>query len=196
MLRHSMRLGNRAMLNRALVGSVGGAAAAALYERRNDTSFSSVLCRRRVYCDDGKKAAGGFDPQAFLGQLKVPEWIDAEHLKPLGGGFSFGGICGFSAGMACKKIGKAVAIGVGGLFCLFQTAAHFDYIKINWAKVEKDAMGTLDTNGDGKIDEKDGAVWMGKVLQILSTDELAGKAAKNATSGGFAAAFLLGFKKG
>lgn len=98
--------------------------------------------------------------------------------------------------MCCKKIGRVAVVGVGGLFCLFQTAAHFQYITINWKKVESDVMKALDTNGDGKVDEKDAGIWLQKVLDVLATDEAAGNAAKNGAAGSFAAAFMLGLRKG
>lgn len=79
---------------------------------------------------------------------------------------------------------------------LFQVAATYDYIKINWKKVEKDAMALIDQDGDGKIDEKDVGIWFKKALEVLATDEIEGAAAKNAMTGGFTTFFLLGFRHG
>lgn len=50
-------------------------------------------------------------------------------------GLTFGGASGLAAGYACKKIGKAVAVGVGSIYCLFQVAASYGYVTINWKKV-------------------------------------------------------------
>ncbi len=41
-------------------------------------------------------------------------------------------------------------------------------------QVENDVMKALDTNGDGKLDEKDAGVWLQKVLDVLANDELEG----------------------
>merc|ERR1712032_4964 len=97
--------------------------------------------------------------------------------------------------MGCKKIGKALAVGVGSLYILFQAAASAGYITVNWKKVETDVMGVLDTNGDGKFDEKDGMVWLEKILKTLSNDETEGNAAKNSSTAGFTGGFLIGLKK-
>ena len=57
-------------------------------------------------------------------------------------------------------------------------------------------MSLLDTNGDGKVDEKDAGIWLQKVLDVLANDELEGAAAKNAATGSFCAMFLLGLRHG
>lgn len=85
---------------------------------------------------------------------------------------------------------------MGSLYCLFQVAASYGYVTINWKKVEKDVMGVLDTNGDGKLDEQDAGVWLQKVLNVLATDEEQGTAAKNTATGAFAGTFLLGLRRG
>jgi len=143
-------------------------------------------------CED----KSGIDISKMIGGLQMPDWVSAETVKPLTGGLTFGGASGLAAGIACKKIGKALAVGVGGLYCLFQVAASYGYITVNWKKVESDVMSMLDTNGDGKLDEKDAGVWLQKVLQVLSNDEKEGDAAKNSATGSFAAAFIMGLKKG
>merc|ERR1712196_584345 len=106
-----------------------------------------------AFCED--KKAGGFDVNAILGNLKQPEWVSMETMKPLAGGLSFGGMSGFIAGYALKQIGKVVAVAVGTLYVIFQIAASYEYIKVNWKKIEADVMNALDTNNDGKVDEKD-----------------------------------------
>jgi len=72
---------------------------------------------------------------------------------------------------------------------LFQVAAHFEYVTINWNKVERDVTRILDMNRDGKLDEQDINYGLEKTVKVLS---------KNAPSGGagFAGGFFLGFKKG
>lgn len=64
---------------------------------------------------------------------------------------------------------------MGSLYCLFQVAANYGYITVNWKKVEEDVMSAIDTNGDGKIDEKDASVYLAKVMEVLCNDELEGR---------------------
>jgi hypothetical protein len=44
-----------------------------------------------------------------------PDWMNKDNLGCLTGGLSSGGVMGLCAGMACKKAGKVVATGFGGL---------------------------------------------------------------------------------
>ncbi|CAD7928859.1 unnamed protein product [Amoebophrya sp. A120] len=156
-------------------------------------SQSSYIRRRQtVFCED----KSSFDLAKIQDMIGKPDWITPDTMKPLTGGLTFGGASGLAAGYACKKIGKAVAVGVGSLYCLFQVAASYGYVTINWKKVENDVMKALDTNGDGKLDEKDAGVWLQKVLDVLANDELEGAAAKNTATGAFAGTFLLGLRRG
>mmetsp|Transcript_43 Transcript_43/g.82 ORF Transcript_43/g.82 Transcript_43/m.82 type:complete len:187 (+) Transcript_43:1392-1952(+) len=159
-------------------------------------SSSSDMRRRPVFCEEGGSPFGGFDMAKLQGLVGKPDWVTPETMKPLTGGLTFGGASGLAAGYACKKIGKAVAVGVGSIYCLFQVAASYGYVTINWKKVEKDVMTALDTNGDGKVDEKDAGIWLQKVLDVLANDELEGAAAKNTATGAFAGTFLLGLRRG
>eukprot|EP00397_Hematodinium_sp_SG-2012_P045258 GEMP01050767.1.p1 GENE.GEMP01050767.1~~GEMP01050767.1.p1 ORF type:complete len:171 (+),score=38.77 GEMP01050767.1:121-633(+) len=144
-------------------------------------------------CED-KKGSSPLD--SFVPKMEMPAWLCAENAKPFSGGVTMGGATGAVAGFTCKKIGKAVGIFVGGIYIMFQTAAHYEYITINWKKVEKELTSIADTNKDGKIDEKDLGQWYMKALEILSTDDSKGLAAKNGAAGSFAVGFLYGFRKG
>jgi len=62
-------------------------------------------------------------------------------------------------------------------------------VTVNWDRVEKDAMGTLDVNHDGKVDAADATFALSKVISVLSSNMAA-------TGSGFAAGFVLGLKKG
>lgn len=84
--------------------------------------------------------------------------------------FSFGGLSGYCCGVAVKKVSKA-AVGVfGGLFCIAQLAHQQGYVTVHMEKVEKDVMKILDTNEDGKLDEKDAAAWLSKSVGMLTCD--------------------------
>lgn len=179
--------------------SVAGGMYGVLSGNSSSSSSSAAPYRSNlVACDTGKLEIGGMDLSKLLSgdALKKPEWINADTMQPLAGGLTFGGASGLAAGVACKKIGKAVAVGVGGLYCLFQVAASYGYITVNWKKVEKDVMTAIDTNGDGKVDEKDVGVWMQKALSVLSNEEDKGIATKNSATGGFLGGFLYGLRLG
>ena len=112
-----------------------------------------------------------------------------EELVPMGSGISVGSIFGVCTGFALKKAGRAAAVVVGGVFIFQQGLAHMGYVKVDWAKVEKDVTALLDQNGDGKLDEKDMASFYIKAIKMLETNNAA-------ISGGFGAGFLYGMRKG
>lgn len=49
---------------------------------------------------------------------------------------TFGGVAGFAAGYALKKVGKLVAIAVGLLFVVLQLLAFNNLVTVNWAEVQ------------------------------------------------------------
>ena len=91
------------------------------------------------------------------------------------GAMTFGGITGYSAGYALKKIFKIVIIITGTLFVLFQVLSHYDILVVNWGKIQSivQHLSNNETNNFTSI--------LTKYLPL---------------SGGFAAGFILGFKKG
>ncbi len=56
----------------------------------------------------------------------------APYLEQLG----FGLIAGFATGYALKKLGKLIAIAFGLLFATIQLLAYFNFVAINWIKIE------------------------------------------------------------
>ncbi len=56
----------------------------------------------------------------------------APYLEQLG----FGLIAGFATGYALKKLGKLIAIAFGLLFVIIQLLAYFNFVSINWIKIE------------------------------------------------------------
>jgi len=72
-----------------------------------------------------------------------------------------GSSSGLVTGIICTKVGKAVAISVGGGIILLQLAHQYGYINVNWDKVNK----KLDKIAD-KVEEKvtgEGPSWMDKI---------------------------------
>lgn len=156
-----------------------------------------VAFRNVVRCEDKKPTNPTISFDSLdLSKFKMPEWVNSNNMQPLTGGLSVGGVSGIATGFTLKKIGKAVGVVFGSLYLLFQLAATYDYIKINWPVVERDITNLLDFNQDGKIDEKDLSAWYFRTISMLSKDTDDGLAAKNAAAGSFGAGFLLGFRKG
>eukprot|EP00928_Gymnodinium_smaydae_P011623 TRINITY_DN14267_c0_g1_i1.p1 TRINITY_DN14267_c0_g1~~TRINITY_DN14267_c0_g1_i1.p1 ORF type:complete len:168 (-),score=38.55 TRINITY_DN14267_c0_g1_i1:144-647(-) len=159
-------LGRRSVQGYAAVGLTGAFL--------GDRTTASV-----AQCDSGKVNIPGLD--------SLPSQL--QELAPAGGAISAGSILGLCTGFALKKIATSAAIIVGGIFAFQQGLAYMDYIKINWDKVEKDLSGLLDLNKDGKIDQKDLGVGYETLLKVMQHNTAG-------LSGGFAAGFLLGMKKG
>lgn len=67
-----------------------------------------------------------------------------------------------------------------------QIASSKGYIDINWKKVEKDVVNSVDADGDGKITKKDVKIWVRQLLVLLQH--------KLPSSAGFSAGFVLGVK--
>jgi uncharacterized membrane protein (Fun14 family) len=101
---------------------------------------------------------------------------------------SFGGICGWCAGMASKQIGKTAAVVIGTGFIGMQVLACNGYVHVNWKKMEADVMGVLDLNKDGKVDHHDLKGWLDKGLSVCRYNM--------PSSAGFAGGFLIGIRYG
>jgi len=74
---------------------------------------------------------------------------------------------GWVTGFIFMKVGKAVAIAVGGGIILLEVAKENGYIKVNWNKVNK----KLDKVAD-KVEEKitgEGPSWMDKITSFSKT---------------------------
>eukprot|EP00631_Chrysoreinhardia_giraudii_P004126 CAMPEP_0197416202 /NCGR_PEP_ID=MMETSP1170-20131217/2564_1 /TAXON_ID=54406 /ORGANISM="Sarcinochrysis sp, Strain CCMP770" /LENGTH=223 /DNA_ID=CAMNT_0042943085 /DNA_START=24 /DNA_END=695 /DNA_ORIENTATION=+ len=101
---------------------------------------------------------------------------------------SWGFCSGYCAGFAAKKVGKLVAVFVGGVFCLLQALAYNGYIVVDQAKIEQDFNSFVDLNHDGQLDTKDLKVIYDKLYAVLSYNMPSGS--------GFAAGLVLGLRSG
>ncbi|MBN2011745.1 FUN14 domain-containing protein [candidate division KSB1 bacterium] len=88
---------------------------------------------------------------------------------------TFGGVTGYSAGYATKKVFKIMLIIFGLLFIIFQVLANYDMLAVNWPRVQA-VTGALFTINHSSY------------ISVL-TSHLP-------EAGGFMAGFVLGFKKG
>lgn len=60
----------------------------------------------------------------------------AETLLPIAEQLGFGGLAGFAAGYAAKKLGKLVAIALGLLFIALQLLAFYGFVSIEWGQIQ------------------------------------------------------------
>ncbi|MGD8238447.1 MAG: FUN14 domain-containing protein [Armatimonadota bacterium] len=100
-------------------------------------------------------------------------------IVPLVQQLGLGGITGFIAGYAFKKLTKIVAIMLGIIFILVQYLAYKHFININWGEIGDAAAPHLADSGKSAA----AAVW-----EVLRHNLPFG--------GAFTAGFVLGLKKG
>ncbi|SEO80757.1 Uncharacterized membrane protein, Fun14 family [Halogranum amylolyticum] len=109
-------------------------------------------------------------------QADLPIAIDFRQLGvEAGSGAIVGGIVGFAA----KKVAKVIAVLVGLELALFKFLESREILSVDWEKLTSGLLKTSESAATGAPPD-----W---VMTILSTLSI---------SGGFAAGFLLGFKKG
>ncbi|KAL7576342.1 hypothetical protein ACA910_018158 [Epithemia clementina (nom. ined.)] len=101
---------------------------------------------------------------------------------------SYGFISGFCSGFALKKAGKVAASVLGLGFLAMQALAYNGYITVDHGKIRKDVEGILDLNKDGLVDDKDRAIAMEKLMEVLQFNMPSG--------GGFVVGFLGGLRSG
>eukprot|EP01111_Echinosteliopsis_oligospora_P012334 TRINITY_DN41_c1_g1_i1.p1 TRINITY_DN41_c1_g1~~TRINITY_DN41_c1_g1_i1.p1 ORF type:complete len:237 (+),score=61.16 TRINITY_DN41_c1_g1_i1:61-771(+) len=115
--------------------------------------------------------------------------MDRAPISELMGPISFGGLVGFAAGYAAKKIGKAVLVVTGTLFIILQFMAYKQYVSVNWRNI---ASRVRPISSNGVVDESSSSRERSKLLNtiytVLTTDF--------PFKAGFATGLLLGFKSG
>ncbi|KAJ3104603.1 hypothetical protein HDU96_008867 [Phlyctochytrium bullatum] len=104
------------------------------------------------------------------------------------GEISMAALFGATAGFATKKLTKTGALILGVSFMSLQALAHADIIKINWPRIEKLVVGEVDLDKDGKFTQNDVKIAGMRLIHNLTQDL--------PSAGGFAAAFVLGFRYG
>jgi len=78
------------------------------------------------------------------------QWM-VDLLAPIGGQLTLGSTLGYCSGVSLRLAGRMAAVGVGATFCLIQGLAYRGYIEVNWRKVERDYISSLDRDQDGQI---------------------------------------------
>ena len=101
-------------------------------------------------------------------------------LKPYVGQITFGGLAGFFAGYALKKIGKLAALILGLFFIGLQVLAYYGYIQIDWTRIQASV--------DPLLSEEQLRSFWQRLLNVLTYNA--------PFAGGFVAGLVLGLKKG
>ncbi len=104
--------------------------------------------------------------------MSVPDLI-----APLLPDLSLGGILGFCTGFAIRKVGRGLIFVLGSIFVLIQLLAYFEFITVNWTRVQQVAEPLVQ---DGA---RTGGSWL---LDVLSANLPFG--------GAFVAGLLLGLR--
>ncbi len=103
-----------------------------------------------------------------------------EAIQPYIGQITFGGLAGFVAGYALKKVGKVAAIALGLFLVGLQLLAYYGYVTVDWTRIQHSVDPLL-----GK-DQLEG-MWQG-LLNVLTYNA--------PFAGGFAAGLVWGLKRG
>jgi uncharacterized membrane protein (Fun14 family) len=97
-----------------------------------------------------------------------------EDLIPLGSQLSLGATLGYATGFALQAVGRGAATGVGTAFIVLQGLSYADYVQVDWRKVERSLLHTLDRNGDGAVDAQDVSILYREALDVLTFNLPAG----------------------
>lgn len=103
-----------------------------------------------------------------------------EALQPYIGQITFGGLAGFFAGYALKKVGKLAALVLGLFFIGLQFLAYYGYVQIDWTRIQASVDPLLG-------EEQLRTLWQ-RLLDVLTYNA--------PFAGGFVAGIVLGLKKG
>lgn len=102
-----------------------------------------------------------------------PDFI-MDEVFPLASQITFGAAMGLSSGYALRQVGRLAGLTLGAGFCLVQGLAYMGYVDVNWRKVERDYVKTIDRDGDGKITAKDFELIFRDVTDVLKFNMPAG----------------------
>jgi len=104
---------------------------------------SRVLCDAKKDMNDwladlSKKGKDAIESKSFEYRSFIPDSA-ADIFKPEKiGQVSYGFAAGFLSGYCIKKVAKAAAFAVGGLFIIVQTLAYNGYLTVNQDRIKKE----------------------------------------------------------
>jgi len=101
-------------------------------------------------------------------------------ISPYLGQITFGGLAGFFAGYALKKIGRLAALVLGLFFIGLQLLAYYGYVQIDWTRIQSSVNPLLQ-------EEQIRSLWQ-RLIAVLTYNA--------PFAGGFVAGMVLGLKKG
>jgi uncharacterized membrane protein (Fun14 family) len=135
---------------------------------------------------------------SVTGGMSLPSTMSFPSFTPPGedemthfaGVIGFGSATGFCTGYALKKAGRAAATTAGLIFMALTAAEQKGYIDVRWDNIERDTVGQMDLNQDGKIDSEDAKIALAQFTNYMTTKNSA------VTSSTFTAGLLYGLRKG
>ena len=103
-----------------------------------------------------------------------------EALQPYIGQITFGGLAGFVAGYALKKVGKVAALVLGLFLVGLQLLAYYGYVTVDWTRIQQSVDPLL---GKDQLER----MWQG-LLNVLTYNA--------PFAGGFVGGFVWGLRRG
>ncbi len=103
-----------------------------------------------------------------------------EALQPYIGQITFGGLAGFVAGYALKKVSKLAALVLGLFFIGLQVMAYYGFIEIDWTRIQASVDPLLE-------EDRLRTLWQ-RLLDVLTYNA--------PFAGGFVTGLVLGLKRG
>lgn len=76
-------------------------------------------------------------------------------------------VMGMATGWAAKAGARTAIISIGSLFVVLQVLQHYGFLTVRWDRVQAEVVRNLDANEDGKLDEKDVAIYRSRALEIV-----------------------------
>jgi len=152
------------------------------------SQIRSATCTSKQQVSETKNENAGKDEKCVSTEEDAAFDMMMSYMAPFLGQLTYGSALGGCTGYALKKMTKAAAFAIGSVFLLLQVLAFKGYIFVDWKKVEKDVVESLDQDGDGDFDGDDVKIMMGNIWSFLKW--------QLPSAGGFGTGFYLGWRYG
>ena len=96
--------------------------------------------------------------KARLDALEKPKKekdVVMEEIIPFTNQALLGSTLGWASGYTLRVLGRAAGFAVGTSFMLVQGLSYLGYLQVDWRKVERDYLKSLDRDGDGEVTADD-----------------------------------------
>ena len=77
-------------------------------------------------------------------------------------------IAGIGTGVASKNATRMAFLYIGSGFIFLQVLAHWGWISIDWKEIERDAVDTLDQDGDNQLTSNDFRILSKKFMKYFA----------------------------